>query len=305
MRPLIGLALGGGGARGYAHIGVIRTLIAHQIPIDVIAGTSMGAVIGGAYACGVNLHTLEKILRNLDVNKLLGIPDTTLRGIESLAGKTASEYLFKKADWRTYEPERLKQLYEFLTLFTGDRTFEHLAIPLGVVACDIDTGEEIVLRSGRLYRAIAASMSFPGVHPPIQHGGRFLVDGGLVNKIPVDAAVAMGAQIVIAVDVGASLNARVMTSLDVLIQSQAITSRELVRLKLELMRQQLGARLIVIRPAVDQIRMFQLRQLELPIQEGERAALEKLDLIKEVIEKNSSPEQSPAVLSPLETKPAV
>ncbi len=305
MHPVIGLALGGGGARGYAHIGVIRTLIAHQIPIDVIAGTSMGAVIGGAYACGVNLHKLEKILRNLDVNKLLGIPDTTLRGIERLAGKTASEYLFKKADWRTYEPERLKQLYEFLTLFTGDRNFENLAIPMGVVACDIDTGEEIVLRSGRLYRAIAASMSFPGIHPPIQHNGRFLVDGGLVNKIPVDAAIAMGAQIVIAIDVGASLNARVMTSLDVLIQSQAITSRELVRLKLELMRQQLGAKLIVIRPAVDRIRMFQLRQLELPIQEGERATLEKLDLIKEVIEKNSPPEQSPAVLSSLETKPAV
>lgn len=304
MRPLIGLALGGGGARGYAHIGVIRTLLAHQIPIDVIAGTSMGAVIGGAYACGVNLHKLEKILRNLDVNKLLGIPDTTLRGIESLAGKTASEYLFKKADWRRYEPERLKQLYEFLMLFTGERDFENLAIPMSVVACDIDTGEEIVLRSGKLYRAIAASMAFPGIHPPIQHNGRFLVDGGLVSKIPVDAAVAMGAQIVIAIDVGASLNARVMTSLDVLMQSQAITSRELVRLKLELMRQQLGANLIVIRPAVDRIRMFQLRQLELPIQEGERATLEKLGLIKEVLEKNSSPEQSPAVLSSLETKPA-
>lgn len=290
MRPVIGLALGGGGARGYAHIGVIRTLIAHQIPIDVVAGTSMGAVIGGAYACGVDLYKLEKILKNLDVNKLLGIPDTTLRGIESLAGKTASEYLFKRADWRTYEPERLKQLYGFLQLFTGERTFEDLSVPLSVIACDIDTGEEIVLRSGKLYRAIAASMSFPGIHPPIHHDGRFLVDGGLVNKIPVDAAVAMGAQIVIAVDVGASLNARVMTSLDVLVQSQAITSRELVRLKLELMHQRLGENLVVIRPGVDRIRMFQLRQLDLPIREGERATVEKLDLIKEIIQKRSSPE---------------
>lgn len=304
MRPVIGLALGGGGARGYAHIGVIRTLTAHHIPIDVIAGTSMGAVIGGAYACGVDLHKLEKILKNLDVNKLLGIPNTTLRGLESLAGKAASEYLFKKADWRTYEPERLKQLYEFLTLFTGDRNFEDLSIPFSVIACDIDTGEEVVLRSGRLYRAIAASMSFPGIHPPIQYGGRFLVDGGLVNKIPVDATVALGAELVIAVDVGASLNARVTTSLDVLVQSQAITSRELVRLKMELMGQRLGSKLIVIRPAVDHIRMFQLRQLELPIREGERATLEKLDLIREIIDRHSSPEPSQAVLPQLEAKPA-
>lgn len=287
MRPVIGLALGGGGARGYAHIGVIRTLIAHQVPIDVVAGTSMGAVIGGAYACGVDLHKLEKILKNLDVNKLLGIPDTTLRGIESLAGKTASEYLFKRADWRTYEPERLTRLYEFLKLFTGERTFEDLSVPLSVIACDIDTGEEIVLRSGKLYRAIAASMSFPGIHPPIHHDGRFLVDGGLVNKIPVDAAVAMGAQVVIAVDVGASLNARVMTSLDVVVQSQAITSRELVRLKLELMRQRLGESLVVIRPRVDQVRMFELRELDLPIREGERATLAQIDLIKGIIQKRS------------------
>jgi len=165
-----------------------------------------------------------------------------------------------------------------------------------VIACDIDTGEEVVLRSGRLYRAIAASMSFPGIHPPIQYDGRFLVDGGLVNKIPVDAAVALGAQIVIAVDVGASLNSRVMTSLDVLVQSQAITSRELARLKLEIMRARLGENLIVIRPAVDRIRMFQLRQLDLPIREGERATVEKLDLITTIIQKNaeSQPVAPPA-----------
>ncbi len=298
MRPVIGLALGGGGARGYAHIGVIRTLLSHNIPIDVVAGTSMGAVIGGAYACGLDLYKIEKILRNLDVNKLLGIPDTTLRGIESLAGKTASEYLFKKADWRIHEPVSLKQLYTFLQIFTGERTFEDLSVPLSVIACDIDTGEEVVLRSGKLYRAIAASMAFPGVHPPVCWGGRFLVDGGLVNKIPVDAAVAMGAEIVIAVDVGAPLNPHVITSLDVLIQSNAITSQELVRLKLELMRQRLGEKLIVIRPRVDRIKILQLRQLDLPIQEGERAAAEKLSLVKETIAKYSSPEPT------LEKQPA-
>lgn len=302
MRPVIGLALGGGGARGYAHIGVIRTLLAHNVPIDVVAGASMGAVIGGAYACGLDLYKIEKILKNLDVNKLLGIPDTTLRGIESLAGKTASEYLFKKADWRIHEPISLKQLYEFLRLFTGERSFEDLSVPLSVVACDIDTGEEVVLRSGKLYRAIAASMAFPGVHPPVSLGGRFLVDGGLVNKIPVDAAVAMGAELVIAVDVGAALNPHVITSLDVLIQSNAITSQELVRLKLELMRQRLGEKLIVIRPRVDRIRIFQLRQLDLPIQEGERATAEKLSLIKEIIAKYSSPEPLPQPT--LEKQPA-
>jgi predicted acylesterase/phospholipase RssA len=108
----------------------------------------MGAIIGGAYACGLDLHKIEKILKNLDINKLLGIPETTLQGIESLVGKTASEYLFKRADWRVHEPPSLKQLYEFLRLFTGERTFEDLSMPLSVIACDIDTGEEVVLAVG-------------------------------------------------------------------------------------------------------------------------------------------------------------
>lgn len=287
MRPVVGLALGGGGARGYAHIGVIRALQAYNIPIDIIAGTSMGAAIGGSYACGVDLHKLQKILQHLDVNRLLGIPDTTLRGLESFAGKTASEYLFRRADWRTHEPERLKQLYEFLKLFSGERLFEDLPIPLAIIACDVDTGEEVVLRSGKVYRAIAASMAFPGIQPPVHHDGRFLVDGGLVNKVPVDAAVALGAEIVIAVDVGAGLNPQVHTSIEVMIQSQAIISRELTRLKLELMGERLGERLVVIRPAVEWIRMVQLREIERPAQEGERALLEKIELIKMLIEKHA------------------
>lgn len=283
MRPIVGLALGGGGARGYAHIGVIRTLLAHQIPIDVIAGTSMGAAIGGAHACGVDLLKFQRILQHLDVNRLLGIPDTALRGLENLAGQTASEYLFKRADWRSHEPERLKQLYQFLKFFSGERNFEDLAIPCAVIACDIDTGEEIVLRSGKIYRALAASMAFPGINPPVHHDGRFLVDGGLVNKLPVDTAVALGADVVIAVDVGAGLNPCVSTSIEVMIQSQAIISRELTRLKLEMMRARLGERLIIVRPAVEHVRMYQLRELERPIKEGERATLEKLDAIRALV----------------------
>ncbi|MCS6902895.1 MAG: patatin-like phospholipase family protein [Candidatus Bipolaricaulota bacterium] len=288
MRPIVGLALGGGGARGYAHIGVIRTLLDHQIPIDVIAGTSMGAAIGVAYACGVDLLKFQRIMQHLDVNRLLGVPDSTLRGIESLAGQAASEYLFKRADWRSHEPERLKQLYQFLKLFTGERNFEDLALPCAVIACDVDTGEEVVLRSGKVYRAVAASMAFPGINPPVHHEGRFLVDGGLVNKVPVDAAVALGAGVVIAVDVGAGLNPHVSTSIEVMIQSQAIISRELTRLKLQMMRERLGERLVIVRPSVERVRMNQLRELEFPIREGERAMLEQIETVKALVAAGSS-----------------
>lgn len=290
MRPKIGLALGGGGARGYAHIGVIRTLLAHHIPIDMIAGTSMGAAVGAVHACGWEMSKFEQIMKRLDLNRGLGIPDTPIRSFESFASTAASEFLFKKADWRHHEPEKIRNLYDFLLMFSRNKEFSDLTIPFATLACDVDTGEQVVLRSGKVHKAVAASMALPAIQQPIHHEGRFLIDGGLVNKIPIDVAVELGADIVIAVDVSAALAGAVHTSVDVLVQAQAILSNELARVKLEMMRARLGERLIVLHPAVDQIKIYSLRQMDPPIHAGEQATLEKIELILKTIERFTVPD---------------
>jgi NTE family protein len=266
-------------------MGVIRTLLAHGIPIDMIAGTSMGAAVGAVYGCGKDLAWFEKVLKNLDLNRLLGIPDTPIKSFENFASTAASELFFKKADWRHHEPEKIKQLHNFLMVFSNNRDFSELTIPFAAVACDVDTGEQVVLKSGKVHKAVAASMAMPGLQQPVHHEGRFLIDGGLINKIPVDVAVELGADIVIAVDVSAALSNHVNTSVDVLVQAQAILSNELARLQLNSMCEKLGERLIVLHPAVDRIKIYSLRQVEPPIQAGAQATLEKIDLIKAAIEK--------------------
>lgn len=306
MRPKIGLALGGGGARGYAHIGVIRTLLAHNIPIDIIAGTSMGAAVGAVHACGWEMAKFERILKSLDLNKLLRIPDTPIRSFENFAGTAASEYLFKRADWRHHESERVKDLFDFLIIFSKNKDFSELIIPFAAVTCDVDTGEEIVIRSGKVHRAVAASMAIPGLQQPIHHEGRFLIDGGLVNKIPVDVAVQLGADIVIAVDVSAALSHTVQTSVDVLVQSQAILSNELGRVKLQAMRERLSERLIVLHPAVEKIKIYSLKQLDPSISAGELATLEKIEILKKTIASltvaghTETTRQGPEALEPTE-----
>lgn len=290
-RPKVGLALGGGGARGYAHLGVIRTLQKHEIPIDIIVGTSMGAVIGGAFACSLNLYKLERILKNLDLNKLLGI---STNPVKEIAGRTASEYLFKRVNWRNVEPEKTKRLLEFFSTFTANKEFKNLLIQFATIAVDIDTGEEIVLREGPVARAIAASVAIPGIHYPVKYGNRFLVDGGVTNNLPVDVAAALGAEVVIGVDVGAPITSGAKTSIDVLIQAEAIVLKELTRLKIEATQQKLGERLLVLTPAVERIQTLHLNELDLPIKAGEIEAEQKLPRIKELIQAYSNKELSPA-----------
>lgn len=279
----VGLALSGGGARGYAHIGVIRVLQRYRVPIDIVAGTSMGAVIGSALACGIDLYKLEKILLNLNLNKLLGIPDSTFREIGGLAGRITSEYLFKRTDWRNLESENTRNLYQFFTIFARDKNFADLPIQFATVAVDIDTGEEVVIRAGKVYKAIVASMAMPGIHYPVKLGERFLVDGGIVNNLPVDVVINMGADIVIAVDVTTPLAERVKTSVDVLSQAGSITSRELTRVKTEAVRERLKGRLILLKPAVEKINMLSLSQVESAVKAGEEEAQRHVERIKELL----------------------
>jgi NTE family protein len=185
-RPSIGLALGGGAARGFAHIGVMRTLAAHGIVPDVIVGTSIGAVVGGCYAAS-ELDALEAWARGLSVRSVLSYLDINLSG----SGLIRGTHLAKQ-------------------LITGlkDTLIENLPTRFAAIATEFNTGHEIWLTRGRLADALQASYALPGIFPPVLVGGRWLVDGALVNPVPVSAARALGARLVIAVNLNADLFGR-------------------------------------------------------------------------------------------------
>ena len=185
-RPTIGLALGGGAARGFAHIGVMRTLIAHGIVPDVIVGTSIGAVVGGCYAAK-QLDSVESWARSLNVRSVLSYLDISLSG----AGLIRGSHLAKR-------------LEETLT----DIRIDDLPIRFAAIATEFNTGHEIWLTRGRLAEALRASYALPGIFPPVYIGGRWLVDGALVNPVPVSAARALGARLVIAVNLNTDLFGR-------------------------------------------------------------------------------------------------
>ncbi|HKK01500.1 MAG TPA: patatin-like phospholipase family protein [Desulfuromonadales bacterium] len=176
--PKIGLALGSGAARGLAHIGVLKVLDAEQIPIHAIAGTSIGAFIGALYAAGVSVAQMEEVARNVDWRRLARLVDPVLPTSGLLDGH---------------------KMEVFMTQLLPVRTFEELRIPLAVIATDVETGEELVIRKGDLQKALRAAVAFPGIFTPVSFAGRFLVDGGLCNPVPIDAARALGADKVIGV----------------------------------------------------------------------------------------------------------
>jgi NTE family protein len=182
-RPVIGLALGGGAARGFAHIGIVRTLIAHGIVPNIVVGTSIGAVVGGAYAAG-HLDTLEEWARSLQPRSVLSYLDIRLNGSGLIGGtKLAAE----------------------LEAAMGQTRIEDLPIKYATVATEVRTGHEIWLTQGPMVEAMRASYALPGIFSPVLIGDRWLVDGALVNPVPVSAARAFGAEIVIAANVSSDV----------------------------------------------------------------------------------------------------
>ena len=179
----IGLVLGGGGARGLAHIGVLKVLEREQIPISYIAGTSMGGLIGALYAAGISLDAIEAEIKKLSpTSQVIKLVDLKLAGVGLQLKGT--------------------RIYNYLATFLGeDCTFNDLNIPVGMVAVDTITGREVILREGRVVDAIRATISVPGIFSAVQTENLLLVDGGILNNVPVDVVRGMGANRVIAVDV--------------------------------------------------------------------------------------------------------
>jgi len=176
----MGLALGSGGARGAAHTGVLNVLERERIPISFVAGSSIGALVGAAYAAGVPTEQVEREWLMTDVQRILRsfLPTFPRAGLSSG-----------------------NELRKILTAVLGDTRIEELPIPYAAVACDIDTGETVILREGPLVDAVQASTAIPGIFHPVRRGERLLIDGGLVEPVPVRICRNLGAEFVIAVDI--------------------------------------------------------------------------------------------------------
>jgi NTE family protein len=185
QRPRIGLALGSGSARGWAHIGVIRALEAAGISPDIVCGTSIGSLVGAAYAAG-ELDRLEPWVKALTWQQVIGLLDFKMGGGLVEGGK----------------------LVDFFRARFADAGIESLAKPFGCVATELSTGREVWLRQGPVIDAVRASIALPGLFTPAQREGQLLVDGGLVNPVPVSLCRAMGADFVIAVDLNWQLLGR-------------------------------------------------------------------------------------------------
>ena len=256
-RLLIGLALSGGAARGIAHVGVLRALAENNIPIDAIAGASAGALIGGCYASGLSLERLEQMARTFRWRHTSWLSFTGL-GLQSNA-----------------------RLEKFLRRNLPVTRFEDLKIPLAVMVTELRKGESIVFRdSGDLPFAIRASCCVPALYQPVRdREGRFLIDGGIVNNLPISQTRDLGADIVIAVDVnfdGARFFDRPRTALGVL-------TYVFVAVERIVSNQERGTADLMIAPKVGHIRWDQTRRSEELIKLGYEAGLAAIDDIRQLI----------------------
>lgn len=253
--PKVALVLGGGAARGFAHVGVIKTLESHGIVPDLVVGTSAGSVVGALYAGGYSGFELQKIALQLEQESVkdLVLPD---RG-------------FVKGE----------MLQNFINKALQNRTIERLNRPFAAVATELQSGETAVFRRGNTGMAVRASSGIPGVFQPVSIGGKEYVDGGLVSPIPVKVARGLGADIVIAVDISSKPRfAKVSDTIDIMLQTLNIMGQTIGRYEL-------AEADVVIQPQTGMIGATEFDQKHLAILEGEKAALGALPLIRSKLQK--------------------
>ncbi len=255
-RKKIGLALSGGAARGFAHLGVLKVLREHSIPIDFIAGTSAGSIAGGALASGLSIEEIVEMGGKISWFSMMGFSFSPMGLLSNAA------------------------LGAFVKRYFPVRKFEDLPIPFAAVACDLETGEEVILKnSGDLPAAIRASCAIPGVFVPVNYDGRRLIDGGVVSPVPTKAVRKLGAEIVIAVDViasGATYWGSPSTLLGVFFQSAMMLLRTAGK------HQHYRADVVII-PQIAHLRPDEIGKMNEFIKAGEAAALEKIDEIKRLV----------------------
>jgi NTE family protein len=294
-RPKIGLALSGGGARGLTQIGILKVLERENIPIDYIAGTSMGGIIGGLYAAGYSAGELESIVQKIDWNDLLS--DTPSRLSLFLSQREESEgslFQFRLDGLKPYIPtaltsgQKLSNLFTNLTMrasfssksFTRPQSdFNDLKIPFRAVTTDLVTGERVVLDSGDLAQALRATMAVPLAFTPVEMGERLLVDGGLVDPVPVEVVKQMGADVVIAINTVSSLlpAGKIKNPIDIANQTTSIMS-------LQKKEEELKKADLVINPELSEFSAMDFGEVAKLIRLGENTADSLLSDIKKITE---------------------
>ncbi len=250
----IALVLGGGAARGFAHIGVLKILESNGIPIHMIVGTSAGSFVGSLYAYGLNAYQIQKL--SLDIQR------------SDIADFTIPDNGFIKGDL----------LEEYVNRMLRNTTMEKLRIPFYATATELPNGKETVFGTGNTGKAVRASCSIPGVFNPAMIGNKMYVDGGVVSPVPVDAAKRLGADVVIAVDISSDLDTtKPSGTIETILQAINIMSS---RISVA----QLSRADIVIRPLVGHIGSADFDRRNDAIIEGEKAALQALPKIREIVE---------------------
>lgn len=284
-RPRIGLVLGGGGARGLSHVGVIKVLEDNQIPIDVISGTSMGAIVGSLYASGYSADEIESITRELDWNDVFN--DDTARRSQSFRRKSddfgfLTDYKVTFRDGDIVLPEGIIQgqnlFLELTRLLATTRAvgkFDNLPIPFRLVATDLETGKAVVMKDGDLATAVFASMAIPAFIPPVERDGKRLLDGGLVNNVPVDLARQLGADIVIVVNVGDDPKpaSEINNFIEVLRQTQVLLTQDNTNFQISTM----GSNDVLILPDLDGLSAASFNKANVLIDRGKEATELRLD----------------------------
>jgi NTE family protein len=250
VKLTIGLALGGGAAKGFAHIGVIKMLEASGIHPDVVAGTSAGSVVGALYASGMDPFQLQEQAFSLDASNI--------RDVRLFSGGLVQG----------------RKLQDYVNQLVGQRSIENLKLPFAAVATQLETGQRTVFVRGNTGQAVRASSSIPGVFEPAEISGKHYVDGGVVSPVPVDAARQLGADFVIAVDISTKPSgSNPQGMVNIVGQSIAIMGQQLGR-------QEIARADVVIRPSVSSIGATDFEQKDQAILEGERAALAAIPAIR-------------------------
>lgn len=280
-RLKIGLALGGGAARGLAHLGVLEVLEEAGLRFDLVAGTSMGALVGAMYCADASIRRAKQgameFLRSPDfanaaIHRLRREHEPTEPGFWQSFGQYIARGRVIASTVTRPSVLDIEELYELLGFFVNDRDMEELNVPLGIVVTDLEAGEEVVLRRGPLIDAVAASSAVPGAFPPIDFEGRRCMDGGVVNMVPVSAAFQMGADYVIAVDVvhELPLPGESMKALHIHFRSHQITKRHLTS-------HQLRFADWIISPQVGHLHWADFSRFEECVEAGVQAAKEVVD----------------------------
>ena len=290
----IGLALAGGGARGLAQIGVLKVFEREKIPVDFIAGTSMGGIIGGLYACGYSAEDLEKLALQINWQDLFSNAPPRLSLLPSQREEN-EKYLFQ-IYFEGFKPsipkglitgQKLTNLFTQLTMqanFEAGSNFDKLKIPFRAVTTDLATGQEIILVSGDLSEALRATMAIPLVFTPVELGKRLLVDGGLVDPVPVEITRNMGADFVIAINTSSELlsSSRIKDPLDIANQTTSIMT-------LERKERELKKADFVIAPDLEPYSSTSFDKVSELIKKGERVADSLVPQLKLLLSRSNKP----------------